>query len=873
MSRRILPAIFGSRRKAIGATLHAASGNSVGGRVRSYFIEPLESRLLLSAIIYVDGIAPGPVNGGSSWANAYTSLQTALGVAMSGQTIEVGQGTYTPTTGEDRTATFQLIDGVSILGGFAGYGTANPDARNVAAFPTVLSGDIGVVGNNSDNSYHVVNGSNTNSTAILDGFTITGGNADGSGDVNSRNGAGMFNSGGNPTINNCTFSGNAAPIESGAGGGMYNYSSSPILTNCTFSGNTAIESSGGGMANDESSPMLTDCTFTGNTATNGGGGGMFNESSSSPTLTNCTFSGNTTRDGGGGMYNYSSSPILTNCTFSGNTATDSGGGGMVNGSSSSPTLTNCTFSGNTAGLGGGMGNLESSPMLTDCTFTGNTATNGGGGGMYNRLSSSPTLTNCTFSGNSVGVNGGYGYGGGMYNESSSSPTLTNCTFTGNSASFGGGMDNNNSSLPTLTNCIFWNDSDQYGGGNPEIYNDSTSTLSVTYSDVEGGFAGAGNIDADPLFVNAAAGNLQLQAISPCIDVGNNAAIEATGVTTDLAGNPRTFNGIVDMGAYEFQGSPSAVTWTGSGDGINWNNYYNWSDYLVPTRYQSVTIPAGVPVIDVGGGAFSVGSLTNSSSIEILPGGSLTLFGSAVVTGALTLDPGGTLDIQNNSLTINYGAGADPVANVRRYIRFAYDGGLWDGAGLTSGAVEAQVASAIANKGSGVYALGYEDGAVDIGQSVAVGNQLVIEPAIVGDTDLNGSTNFFDLGRVAQNLGAINADWYHGDFNYDGSVNFLDIGLLAQNLSKTTINTPLGAEVLGVSAASALAPSPDGKPSPALRLPSPVRLGSPQAIRASSPQAGVPGEGQILPASFAAWPSSSPTAIGLFSETPLDDLLA
>jgi hypothetical protein len=146
--------------------------------------------------------------------------------------------------------------------------------------------------------------------------------------------------------------------------------------------------------------------------------------------------------------------------------------------------------------------------------------------------------------------------------------------------------------------------------------------------------------------------------------------------------------------------------------------------------------------------------------------------------------------------------------------------------------------------------------VDAGETTVVGNQLVIEPAIVGDTDLNGSTNFFDLGRVAQNLGAVNADWYHGDFNYDGSVNFLDIGLLAQNLSKTTINTPLGAEVSG-NGAVVVGQSVDGKPSTALRLPSP----------------GVPGEGQILAASVAAWPLLSPAAVGLFSETLLDDLLA
>jgi parallel beta-helix repeat protein len=286
-------------------------------------MQPLESRRLLSGTVYVDAIAPGPVNDGSSWANAFTSLQTALGVVVSGQTIEVGQGTYTP--GSSPTATFQLIDGVMIEGGFAGFGASNPDARNVAAYPTIRSGDIGTPGDNADNCYNVVTGNNTNSTAVLDGFTITAGNAGNSGYANSADGA-MSDSGGNPTINNCAFSGNS-------GGGMFNYYSSPTLTNCTFSENSGGAGGSGGMSNFYSSPRLTNCTFSGNN-----GDGMYNYCSS-PTLTNCIITGNSLPNGGsggygGGMFNSSSSPMLTDCTFSGNSANgyESGGygGGRYN---------------------------------------------------------------------------------------------------------------------------------------------------------------------------------------------------------------------------------------------------------------------------------------------------------------------------------------------------------------------------------------------------------------------------------------------------------------------------------------------------------------------------------------------------------------
>jgi len=293
------------------------------------------------------------------------------------------------------------------------------------------------------------------------------------------------------------------------------------------------------------------------TITNGrsfSGGGMYNYNSS-PTITNCTFSGNmTSSSNGGGMYNNNSSPTVTNCTFSGNTATRYGGG-MYN-YNSSPTITNCTFSGNSApnydpdylGGGGGMNNLNSSPTVTNCTFSGNMAYNIGGGMSNNN--SSPIITNSTFSGNTVYLNGG-----GMSNYYSSSPTVTNCTFSGNTANnIGGGMHNSYSSSPTVTNCILWGDSTN------EISN-YTSTPSVNYSDIQGGYTGTGNIDADPMFVDEANGDLHLKPLSPCIDAGDNSASALP--ATDIDGDdrridhptvPDTGNGtppIVDMGADEY----------------------------------------------------------------------------------------------------------------------------------------------------------------------------------------------------------------------------------------------------------------------------------------------------------------------------------
>jgi len=379
--------------------------------------------------IYVDGDAAG-ANDGTSWTDAYTFLQEALAAANLAEKpveIRVAQGIYRPNQGlvaipefDWRTTTFQLINDVVLKGGYAGFGEPDPNARDIELYETILSGDLnGDDGpdftNNSDNSYYVVTGSNTDETAVMDGLIIIG----------------------------------------GADSGMYNTKSRPTLTNCTFMANSS-KKHGGGMFNDNSNPTLTNCLFRGNAAP--AGGGIYN-TKSSPTLINCTFIENSTAiafvpGSGGGMYNIKSKPILINCTFSRNRA--GGAGGMANFANSNPSLTNCAFSENYARYGGGgmLNSENSSPLLTNCTFSGNLAE--GGDGMENSLYSNPILTNCTFSRN--------------------------------------GILNKKHSSPSLANCIIW-------GGADLIWNDSGSTIMVSYSDVQGGFPGEGNIDADPLFAN------------------------------------------------------------------------------------------------------------------------------------------------------------------------------------------------------------------------------------------------------------------------------------------------------------------------------------------------------------------------------------
>jgi predicted outer membrane repeat protein len=227
----------------------------------------------VDGILYVDADAWG-ANDGSSWANAYTDLQDALADAAGGDEIWIAEGVYKPTSGTDRTATFSLASGVEIYGGFAGN-EAYQYERDWRAHPTVLSGDIGTVGNSADNSYHVVSGSGVNSTAVLDGVIIVGGRATGQ-DANGR-GGGIYLSSAGPTLRSLALLGNTAS----QGGGLYITGGSPTVVNAVFSGNAAP--AGGGLYNLSSSLALANATFSENSGAQGGA--VYNGGTA--TLANC----------------------------------------------------------------------------------------------------------------------------------------------------------------------------------------------------------------------------------------------------------------------------------------------------------------------------------------------------------------------------------------------------------------------------------------------------------------------------------------------------------------------------------------------------------------------------------------------------------
>ncbi|HNR30229.1 MAG TPA: PKD domain-containing protein [Candidatus Hydrogenedentes bacterium] len=239
------------------------------------------------------------------------------------------------------------------------------------------------------------------------------------------------------------------------------------------------------------------------------------------------------RDRGAGVFVQHAAPTIANCVIRDNIA-QYGGGGMYNGDAAMTRVFNCIF--------------------LDNATTGSFLTQGLGGAVYNTSGASPRFENCVFQGNAARATLFQdGLGGAMYSLSCA-PLLVNCTFSENrthgaflSNGDGGALYNRHAS-PIVSNCIFWDDFPN------EIVNSGVGAADVTYSDVAGGYPGAGNIAAAPLFANPQQRDLSLRFDSPCIDTGTLAGAPAA----DILGVPRPQGDGVDMGAYEHGALPVAA---------------------------------------------------------------------------------------------------------------------------------------------------------------------------------------------------------------------------------------------------------------------------------------------------------------------------
>ena len=319
-------------------------------------------------------------------------------------------------------------------------------------------------------------------------------------------GAGIYCMGSSPTITNCIISGNSGGVPDGI---CCHNNSSPTITGCTISGHYFHGVIGNGITCTTSSPTVTDCVISDNAY------GITLSVDSKPAITHSTISGNSSS----GIYSNTSSPTINSCSITGNQ--DAG----IVGLTSIITIAKSIISGN-SGRGGIYCDGNTPSFIPDCTIASNAADYGGG--IYCHIAAA-TITNSIIFGNSATYNGG-----GIFAQKCSPPIITNSTISGNS---GGGVYTDDTSTPTIKNCIFWGDSGS------EINNLST----VTYSDIQGGFSGPGNMNTDPRFIDAHHGNFHLASGSQCIDVGT-----ANGAPHhDRDGNPRPQGRGYDMGAYEY----------------------------------------------------------------------------------------------------------------------------------------------------------------------------------------------------------------------------------------------------------------------------------------------------------------------------------
>jgi hypothetical protein len=489
----------------------------------------------------------------------------------------VAEGVYTPDQGADQTpgdryVAFELISGVALKGGYAGCGAFDPDARDIALYETVLSGDLsgnddptlrgdsnccsGVMRDTPgcdnpvcqelvcetsaccdgwwdsscgsvaehhccelcrptrcENSYHVLTASGVEATAVLDGFTVTGGEANAELDEPPfyRRGGGLFSEAGSPTIESCLFVENYPNA-------IYTHYGEPRIKGCDFVDNGTYAGGGGyAVKNSSNEAEVTNCRFIRNR-----GGGL--NAWGSKTIVGCSFVENKAR---GGLYLTYGAPTIWGCSFIHNQTKSNGGGAYNVGGYAQ--FVNCVFHGNSAlYFGGGLRTYPPGVSLINCIFSGNTA---GGGVSYPSASPAP------------------GFGGAV-EQNGGSMLVLNSTFYGNSAGYAGAMTGGDHA--DIAQCVFWGNTctePDCGWQSPII----SQVWGIGYF-IEHSWIGGD----DPLFVDADGpdgilgtedDNLRLSVDSPLINYGDPDPPLVPYLDAD--GHERILCGRVDIGAYEF----------------------------------------------------------------------------------------------------------------------------------------------------------------------------------------------------------------------------------------------------------------------------------------------------------------------------------
>jgi hypothetical protein len=258
---------------------------------------------------------------------------------------------------------------------------------------------------------------------------------------------------------------------------------------------------------------------------------------------------------------------------------------------------------------------------------------------------------------------------------------------------------------------------------------------------------------------------------------------ATFGSSILAPSTVTLDGNWTVANINFNNTNSYTIAPGSGGNLTLDNGGNSADITdsLGTHFISANLILNSnTVINVTNATDSLnisGNISGSGGLTIAGAGKVAISGSGNAISSLAINSGSTLDITNSSLLIQYGSNPDPTSTIRSYLSSGYNDGVWTGTGLNS---------STAASTSGKFAIGYLDGSDNGGTA----GQLLLQYALVGDANLDGTVNLTDLLALLNNYGQTGKDWSEGDFNYDGTVNLTDLLALLNNYGQSANLTGL-----------------------------------------------------------------------------------
>jgi fibronectin-binding autotransporter adhesin len=360
----------------------------------------------------------------------------------------------------------------------------------------------------------------------------------------------------------------------------------------------------------------------------------------------------------------------------------------------------------------------------------------------------------------------------------------------------------NSNAAFAPTSISFNSGTLSGGGTIVLNSDavsSTAAINGTLMQAAGNtISGDGYIHA--AFTNNGTVNANQPGHAITLDDSNqvnNNLLEATNGGTLAIGHINLSQGTA--GQINATGTGSLLSMSGANISAGLVTIGSGSALQFTANASTVTGPIGsngTISVQVGNSSTPVivGGITGSGALNFSSSSYLRLGANAAqnTISAIAFNGGGGLDITNNTLAINFGAGNDPGAAVLAALSAGYNSGAWTGTAGTAGAiVSSTAANAVALNSVPLLSVGYGDGNVDTGlgnttQTAATAGQVLVKLTLAGDAFLDGIVNFNDLDVIGRHLNTSGNDWAEGNFNYDpnGAVNFNDLDIVGQNLNKT-----------------------------------------------------------------------------------------